>query len=189
MFLVVKIVLPAIIGTLLVCIILSGILFSIRKNRHKKILLEVNKDNYYDSLCKLEKLIKNPFPAMLNLEKETIYLEIAILYLLMDKYNEFETYMNKITKSELNFVTKVWKCLYYYMIGNQEEFNKYKLYAENIYAKLTKRFASSYVFYIELLDALNQDTENKAVVLRKLTAKITTPFGNLIKEYIFKISN
>ena len=121
---------------------------------------------------------------MLILEKETIYLEIAILYLLMDKYNEFETYMNKITKSELNFITKVWKCLYYYMIDNQEEFNKYKLYTENIFAKLTKRFASSYAFYIELLDTLNQNIENKADVLGKLIAKVTTPFGNLIKEYI-----
>ncbi len=170
------------------CFILGILLYYIRKYHHNRILRKINKNNYEETFFKLEKMTNYPFLFIPSLEKETIYLEMAMLQLLIKDYDKFNYYIDKIKNKKIHFVKIVCKSLYFYQIGNQEEFKKNKNFTENIYSKFSKKYTTAYKFYIDLLNTLDSTVINYKG-LEQLMTKISKPFGMLIKEYILKIIN
>ncbi len=186
MFLEIVIFWPAIYGTLIGAILLSFLLFFIRKVRHRNILKKIDDGNYEEVILKLQKLMVRPFPVMLTFERELIYLEIAITSLLNSDYQNFDQNIQKVNIDKLNLIKQIWLALYSYQIKNYEDFEKFKSFAETIYlkGKSIGLPTKSYHLYREVLEELGKNyTELNKEALDQLMNKIKKG-GNFLKIYI-----
>ena len=180
---------PAIYGSLIGAVLLSIVLGFIRRIKHKNIMQKISNMTHKEVLLKLQKMLTRPFPAMAKLERETIYLEIAIIYLLDNNYTEFNVKIEQISSKKLFFLKQAWLALYSYQIKNYDEFKKYQTTSVTIYSKFTQRYKTVYSVYNELLEELakNYNEPNKER-LEQIMNSITQLGGILLKEYIKQFS-